>query len=126
MKHMKELSWRMLQTIQDGKRLRKFFGKGKSVMFYCNEGKIIICGPLRKQKQTYNLRKKSALMKCNLPCFTATKEKIIICGPLRKQKQTYNFVFLPMGKIWRASKQATASCHHLSPSAVQHSRRSCL
>ena len=33
-------------------------------------------------------------MKCNLPCFTATKEKIIICGPLRKQKQTYNFVFL--------------------------------
>ena len=21
-------------------------------MFYCNEGKIIICGPLRKQKQT--------------------------------------------------------------------------
>ena len=55
---------------------------------------MLICGPLRKQKQTYNLRKKSALMKCNLPCFTATKEKIIICGPLRKQKQTYNFVFL--------------------------------
>ena len=55
---------------------------------------MLICGPLRKQKQTYNLRKKSALMKCNLSCFTATKEKIIICGPLRKQKQTYNFVFL--------------------------------
>ena len=40
------------------------------------------------------MRKKSALMKCNLLCFTATKEKIIICGPLGKQKQTYNFVFL--------------------------------
>ena len=49
---------------------------------------MLICGPLRKQKQTYNLRKKSALMKCNLPCFTAAKEKIIICGRLRKQKQT--------------------------------------
>ena len=38
-------------------------------------------------------------MKCNLPCFTATKEKIIICGPLRKQKQTYNFVFLSCS-VW--------------------------
>ena len=69
-------------------------------MFYCNEGKIIICGPLRKQEQTYNFRGKFILddmtewsASQGNELMTSSQEEVCLIGACRSEQQGGNLLF---------------------------------